>query len=136
MSLHNVVSLPFTLLSRGQFGAAGVLFFFYAIILACTVATLFEIANFTGVKIQTGTAEIIAKRIVPAHWEWQTRGRYLTRAYVKEYEILDLLIDGRKITYRPIPWILARTAANTIEPVQFKVARFNSKIRISKFKYL
>ncbi|PRF44313.1 hypothetical protein C6Q04_26985 [Burkholderia multivorans] len=86
------------------------LFFFYAIILVCTAAALFHIANFAGVKTQTGTAEVIAKRIVPAHWEWQTRGRYLTRAYVEEYEILDLIVNGRKMTYRPIPWILERTS--------------------------
>ncbi|WP_155636470.1 hypothetical protein [Burkholderia multivorans] len=136
MFLHNVVSLPFTLLNRGQFGAAGVLFFFYAIILACTAAALFHIANFAGVKTQTGTAEVIAKRIVPAHWEWQTRGRYLTRAYVEEYEILDLIVNGRKMTYRPLPWILERTIPNTMEPVQFKAARFNSKVQVTKFKYL
>jgi hypothetical protein len=109
VSLHNVASLPFTLLNRGQLGAAGVLFFFYA---------------------------VIAKRIVPAHWEWETRGRYVTRAYVKEFEILDLIIEGRKMTYRPIPWIMERTTANSTEPVQFKAARFNSKIYITKFKYL
>ncbi|WP_175948102.1 hypothetical protein [Burkholderia pyrrocinia] len=136
MSVYNVMSLPFTLLNRGQLGAAGVLFFFYAVILACTAKALFNIANFAGVKTQTGRATVIAKRIVPAHWTWQTRGRYLIRAYVKEYEILDLIINGRKMTYRPIPWIIERTTANTTEPVQFKAARFNGKVRITKFKYL
>lgn len=136
MSLHNVVSLPFTLLNRGQLGAAGVLFFFYAVILACIAKALFEIANFAGVKKQTGRATVIAKRIVPAHWEWQTRGRYLTRAYVEEYEILDLIINGQKMTYRPIPWIMERTTENTTEPVQFRAARFNSKVQVTKFKYL
>jgi hypothetical protein len=130
------VLLPFTALHRGQFGAAGVLFFFYAIILACIATALFEIANFAGVNTQTGSAEVIAKRIVPAHWEWQTRGRYFTRAYVEEYEILDLIINGRMMTYRPIPWIMERTMANTMEPVQFKAARFSSKVQITKFKYL
>lgn len=100
MSSHNVVSLPFALLSRRQLGAAGVLFFFYAVILACIAKGLFEIANFAGVKAQTGRAEVIAKRILPAHWEWQTRGRYLTRVHVEEYEILELIIHGRKMTYR------------------------------------
>ncbi|MDR6386142.1 hypothetical protein [Paraburkholderia caribensis] len=136
MSLHNVVLLPFTLPSRGQLGGAGVLFFFYSVILACIAKALFEIANFAGVATQTGRATIVAKRIVPAHWEWQSRGRYLTRAYVEEYEILDLDINGRKMTYRPIPWIMERTTASTTEPVQFKVGRFNSKIQITKFKYL
>ncbi|RKE24338.1 hypothetical protein B0G76_8220 [Paraburkholderia sp. BL23I1N1] len=136
MSLHNVVSLPFTLLNRGQLGAAGVLFFFYAVILACIAKGLFEIVNFAGVKTQTGIAKVLAKRIVPAHWEWQTRGRYLTRVYVEEYEILDLVINGRKMAYRPIPWIMERTTGNTTEPVQFKAARFNSKVQITKFKYL
>ncbi|MFM0692266.1 hypothetical protein PQQ64_08200 [Paraburkholderia graminis] len=136
MSLHNVASLPFTLLNRGQLGAAGVLFFFYAVILAGVAKAIFEIANFAGVKARTGSATVIAKRIVPAHWEWETRGRYLTRAYVKEFEILDLIIEGRKMTYRPIPWIMERTTANSTEPVQFKAARFNSKIYITKFKYL
>ncbi|WP_148654459.1 hypothetical protein [Paraburkholderia caribensis] len=136
MPLHNVVSLPFTLLNRGQLGGAGVVFFFYAVILACIAKALFDIANFAGVKTQTGRATVIAKRIVPAHWEWQTRGRYLTRAYVKEYEILDLIVNGRKMTYQPIPWIMERTTANTTEPVQFKAARFNSKVQITKFKYL
>ncbi|MHB9837537.1 hypothetical protein Q8F57_022130 [Paraburkholderia terrae] len=136
MPLHNVVSLPFTLLNRGQLGGAGVLFFFYAVILACIAKALFDIANFAGVKTQTGRAAVVAKRIVPAHWEWQTRGRYLTRAYVEEYEILDLIVNGRKMTYRPIPWIMERTTANTTEPVQFKAARFNSKVQITKFKYL
>ncbi|PTO49204.1 hypothetical protein DBB31_09455 [Burkholderia multivorans] len=79
------------------------LFFFYAIILVCTAAALFHIANFAGVKTQTGTAEVIAKRIVPAHWEWQTRGRFLTRAYVEEYEILggcqDFRVQGRLSNY-------------------------------------
>ena len=134
--MHNVVLLPFTASNRGQLGAAGVLFVFYAIILACIATALFEIANFAGVKTQTGRAEVIAKRIVPAHWEWQTRGRYFTRAYVEEYEILDLIIDGRMMTYRPIPWIMERTIANTMEPVQFKAARFSSKVQITKFKYL
>ena len=136
MSLHDVVSLPFTLVSHGQLGAACVLFFFSAVILVCIAGALFEIANFAGVKTQTGSAQIIAKRIVPAHWEWQSRGRYLTRAYVEEYEILDLDMNGRKMTYRPIPWIMERTTASTTEPVQFKVGRFNSKIQITKFKYL
>ncbi|WP_158660412.1 hypothetical protein [Paraburkholderia terrae] len=136
MSVHNVVLLPFTALNRGQLGAAAVLFFFYAIMLACIAKALFEIANFAGVKTQTGMAQVIAKRIVPAHWEWQTRGRYLTRAYVEEFEILDLLINGRKLTYRPIPWIMERTVANTMEPVQFKAARFSSEVRVKKFKYL
>jgi hypothetical protein len=75
VSLHNVVLLPFTALNRGQLGAAGVLFVFYAIIFACIAMALFEIANFAGVKTRTGRAEVIAKRIVPAHWEWQTCGR-------------------------------------------------------------
>ncbi|MDH6148663.1 hypothetical protein OKW46_002588 [Paraburkholderia sp. WSM4179] len=79
MSLHNVVSLRFTLLNRGQPGAASVLFLFYAVILACIAKGLFEIVNFAGVETQTGNAKVLAKRIVPAHWEWQTRGRYLTR---------------------------------------------------------
>ncbi|SDJ34834.1 hypothetical protein SAMN04487926_14421 [Paraburkholderia steynii] len=136
MPLHNVVSLPFTLLNRGQLGGAGVVFFFYTVILACIAKALFDIANFAGVKTQTGQATVIAKRIVPAHWEWQTRGRYLTRAYVEEYEILDLIVNGRKMTYQPIPWIMERTTANTTEPVQFKAARFNSKVQITKFKYL
>ena len=136
MSLHDVVSLPFTLVSHGQLGAACVLFFFYAVILVCIAGALFEIANFAGVKTQTGSAQIIAKRIVPAHWEWQTRGRYFTRAYVEEYEILELIIDGRRMTYRPIPWIMERTTANTTEPVQFKAARFNRKVQITKFKYV
>ncbi|HHY6932306.1 hypothetical protein LL998_17455 [Burkholderia ambifaria] len=136
MALHDVVSLPFTLVSHGQLGAACVLFFVYAVILVCIAGTLFEIANFAGVKTQTGSAQIIAKRIVPAHWEWQTRGRYFTRTYVEEYEILELIINGRKMTYRPIPWIMERTTANTAEPVQFKVTRFNSKVQITKFKYV
>ncbi|HGL4260404.1 hypothetical protein [Burkholderia dolosa] len=136
VSLYSVVSLPFALVSRGQLGAASVIFFFYAVILACIAKTLFDIANFAGVKTQTGTAKIVEKRIVPAHWEWQSRGGYLTRAYVKEYEVLDLVIAGQKIAYRPIPWIMERTAANTTEPVQFKAGRFNSKIEIKKFKYL
>ncbi len=136
MALHDVVSLPFTLVSHGRLGAACVLFFVYAVILVCIAETLFEIANFAGVKTQTGSAQIIAKRIVPAHWEWQTRGRYFTRTYVEEYEILELIINGRKMTYRPIPWIMERTTENTAEPVQFKVARFNSKVQITKFKYV
>lgn len=136
MALHDVVSLPFTLVSHGQLAAACVFFFVYAIILVCIAGALFEIANFAGVKAQTGSAEIIAKRIVPAHWEWQTRGRYFTRAYVEKYEILELIINGRKMTYRPIPWIMERTTANTTEPVQFKAARFNSKVQITKFKYI
>ena len=136
MALHDVVSFPFTLVSHGQLGAACVLFFVYAVILVCIAGALCEIANFAGVKTQTGSAQIIAKRIVPAHWEWQTRGRYFARAYVEEYEMLDLIINGRKMTYRPIPWIMERTTANTAEPVQFKVARFNSKVQITKFKYV
>lgn len=136
VSLHNIVTLPFLLLNRGQSGAAGVLFFFYAVILACIAKALFEIANFAGVKAQTGQATVIAKRIVPAHWEWQSGGRYLTRAYVEEYEVLDLIINGRKMTYRPIPWIMERTRANTTESVQFRAARFNGKVQIIKFKYL
>lgn len=136
MSLHNVILLPFSLLNRGQLGAAAVLFFVYVVIVIVIAATLFEVANFAGVKSQIGSAEVVAKRLVPAHWEWQTRGRYLTRAYVEEYEVLDLIINGRKMTYRPIPWIMERTAASTTEPVQFKAARFNSRLRITKFKYL
>jgi hypothetical protein len=136
VSLYSVASLPFTLLNRGQLGGAGVLFFVYAVIVACIAKTLFEIANLGGVKTQTGRATVIAKRTVPAHWEWQSRGRFLTRAFVAEYEILDLNINGRTITYRPIPWIMDRTTANTTEPVQFKAARFNSKVQIIKFKYL
>lgn len=136
MSLHNLVSLPFTLLNRGQLGGAGVLFFFYAVIIACIAKALFETANFAGVKAQTGSATVIAKRTVPAHWEWQSRGRFLTRAYVDEYEILDLIINGQTIKYRPIPWIMERTTANSTEPVQFKAARFNNKVQIIKFKYL
>ncbi|MBR8019633.1 hypothetical protein SB379_16480, partial [Burkholderia multivorans] len=50
--------------------------------------------------------------------------------------ILDLIVNGRKMTYRPIPWILERTIPNTMEPVQFKAARFNSKVQVTKFKYL
>jgi len=136
VSLLDVVLLPFAALSRGQIGAASVLFFFYAVILACIAGTLFEIANFAAVKSPVGTAEVIAKRIVAAHWEWQTRGRFLTRVYVEDYEILDLIINGRRMTYRPIPWIMERTTANTTEPVQFKAARFNNRVRITKFKYL
>lgn len=136
MSLHNVVSLPFTLLNRGQLGGAGVLFFFYAVIVACITKALFEIANFAGVRAQTGMATVVAKRTVPAHWEWQSRGRFLTYTYVTEYEILDLIVNGRTMTYRPIPWIMERTTANTTEPVQFKAARFNGKVQIMKFKYL
>ncbi|TCK84275.1 hypothetical protein B0G74_9102 [Paraburkholderia sp. BL9I2N2] len=136
MSLHKLISLPFTLLNRGQLGGAGVLFFFYAVLIACIAKALFEIANFAGVKAQTGSAAVIAKRAVPAHWEWQSRGRFLTRIYVKEYEILDLIINGRTMTYRPIPWIMERTTSNTTEPVQFKAARFNNKVQIIKFKYL
>ncbi|WP_156125695.1 hypothetical protein [Paraburkholderia kururiensis] len=136
MTLHNLVSLPFTLLTRGQFGGAGVLFFFYAVTIVCITKALFDIANFAGVKAQIGSAKVLAKRTVPAHWEWQSRGRYLTRAYVEEYEILDLIINGRTTTYRPIPWIMERTTANTTEPVQFKAARFNCRVKIMKFKYL
>ncbi|WP_343674280.1 hypothetical protein [Paraburkholderia heleia] len=136
MSLHTMVSLPFTLLNRGQLGGAGVLFFFYAVIVACISKALFEIANFAGVKARTGMATVVAKRIVPGHWGWQSRGRFLTYAYVPEYEILDLIVNGRTMTYRPIPWIMERTTANTTEPVQFKAARFNSKVQIIKFKYL
>ncbi|WP_250504548.1 hypothetical protein [Caballeronia sp. AZ7_KS35] len=136
MSLLNFVSLPFTLLNRGQLGGAGVLFFFYAVVIACIARTLFEIANFAGVKAQTGSATVIAKRTVPAHWEWQSRGRFLTRAYVEEYEVLDLIINGRTAKYRPIPWIMERTTTNSTEPVQFKAARFNNKLQIIKFKYL
>ncbi|KVL32520.1 hypothetical protein WS98_20580 [Burkholderia territorii] len=124
------------MLSRGQLGASGVVFFFYAVIIACIVKALFEIANFAGVKARTGWAEVVAKRIVPAHWEWQSRGRYLTRVYVEEYEILDLIVNGRKMEYRPLPWILERTVSNTMEPVEFKSARFSSKVKITKFKYL
>jgi hypothetical protein len=136
VSLHNLVSLPFTLLNRGQLGGAGVLFFFYAVIIACIAKALFETANFAGVKAQTGSATVIAKRTVPAHWEWQSRGRFLTRAYVDEYEILGLIVNGQTIKYRPIPWIMERTTANSTEPVQFKAARFNNKVQIIKFKYL
>jgi hypothetical protein len=130
------VLLPFTLLNRGQLGGAAVLFFFYAVIIACIAKTLFEIANFAGVKAQTGSATVIAKRTVPAHWEWQSRGRFLTQVYVEEYEVLDLIIKGRAVKYRPIPWIMERTTANSTEPVQFKAARFNNKLQIIKFKYL
>ncbi|MEX3638253.1 hypothetical protein [Paraburkholderia sp. BR14320] len=136
MSLHGVVSLPFTLLNRGQLGSAGVLFFFYGVIVACITKALFDIANFAGVKARTGKVTVMSKRTIPAHWEWQSHGRLLTRAYVEEYEILDLIINGRKMTYRPYPWIMERTTANTTEPVQFKAARFTSKVQIIKFKYL
>jgi hypothetical protein len=50
VSLHNVVSLPFTSLNRGQHGGACVPFFFYAVVVACITKALFDIANLAGVK--------------------------------------------------------------------------------------
>ncbi|KVF71012.1 hypothetical protein WS75_22815 [Burkholderia sp. FL-7-2-10-S1-D7] len=65
--MHDVVSLPFTLVSHGQLGAACVLFFFYMLILVCIAGALFEIANFAGVKTQTGSAQIITVA-QSGHW--------------------------------------------------------------------
>ncbi|WP_446900722.1 hypothetical protein [Burkholderia sp. YIM B11467] len=130
--MYTLALLPFTLLNRGQTAAASIFFFLYAVILVCIVRALFDIANFAGVRVRTGTATVVAKRIVPAHWEWV--GRALVR--VKEYETLDLRIDDRLVTYRPVPWILERTTENATEPVQFKAGRLNGKIQVEKFKYL
>ena len=130
--LLNLARLPFTLLDRGLPAAACMFFFLYAIILVCAAKAMFDFANYAGVRIQTGTASVVAKRIVPEHWEWIGR----TPVRVKEYETLDLQIGGRLTTYRPVPWILERTTANTTELVQFKAGRLNGKVQVEKFKYL
>ncbi|KEZ06256.1 hypothetical protein GQ57_07675 [Burkholderia sp. MSh2] len=133
--MQHIASLPFAFASSGYFGAAGTLFF-YALVAAGLVTTLFKIANFAGVGTQTGTASVMTKRVVPAHWAWRPTGQSPIGAYIEEHEILDLIIKDRKLTYRPIPWIMERTTANTTEPIQFKVGRFNGAIQVTKFKYL
>ncbi|MGF6761447.1 hypothetical protein P3T24_001760 [Paraburkholderia sp. GAS33] len=136
MSSHNLVFLPFAAFHHGEIGRAVILSFFDALILLCIGSLIFLIVNYAGVKVQTAEAKVLAKRIVPAHWEWQGRGRFTTYAYVAEYEILDLNVNGQDMTYRPTPWIMERTIANTTEPVQFVAGRLNGKVQIKKFKYL
>ncbi|REE23138.1 hypothetical protein B0G71_6374 [Paraburkholderia sp. BL27I4N3] len=58
------------------------------------------------------------------------------RVYVKDYEVLDLIIDGRKTVYRPIPWILERAKSGTTVPVEYATGRLNGKITVRKFMYL
>ncbi len=134
MIWHNIALLPFVLMHRGIGGIIGGCLFLviYVGMLATLAMIVFQVWNYIGVAVQTGIAIVVAKRTVPAHYEWTGR----RREFVEEYEILDLRINGQILMYRPTPWILERTVAHTEEPIQFVVGRFNGQIRIRKFKYL
>lgn len=58
------------------------------------------------------------------------------RVYVEDYEVLDLVIDGQKVVYRPIPWVMERAKSGTTEPVEYTTGRLNGKIKVRKFMYL
>lgn len=135
MHFANLLLLPFRAFENGGV-AAGVVVSFYYVVVAFIIGTLvYEIINYVGIEPRVGEANV-TKRTVPAHWEWQSRGRAVMRVYVKDYEVLDLIIDGRKTVYRPIPWILERAKSGTTVPVEYATGRLNGKIKVKKFMYL
>ena len=136
MNAIKIVFLPFNLFHQGHIFGGIVVLFFWILFVYVLCAAIYQVVNYIGVKSQIGEAAVMAKRTVPAHWEWQSRGRFMSRVYVDEYQILDVKINGKKISYRPIPWILEKTMADTVEPVEFVAGRLNGKIVIKKFKYL
>lgn len=134
MTWHNVAALPFNLMQRGFGGIVGGVFVLtlYAFLVIAIAMAIYQLTNSIGVTVQTGTADVVAKRTVPAHYSFTGR----TVEFVKDYEILDLRIDGQTVSDRPVPWILERATAGTQEPVQYVAGRFNGKIQVGKFKYL
>lgn len=134
MTVHALALLPIDLMHRGIGGGivACLVFAVYAVILWVVGISIFQMVNYTSVPKQTGTAVVLAKRIIPRHRELQ--GRALVT--VPEYEVLDVQVNGQLLVHRPLPWILERVTAHTDEPVEFVAGRLNGKIRITKFKYL
>ena len=135
MHLPRFLLLPFRAFESGMIGSGILISFLYAVVLAVIGALVYEIINYMGVAPRVGEANV-TRRLVPAHWEWQSRGRAIMRVYVEDYEVLDLLIDGQKIVHRPIPWIMERARSGTTVPVEYATGRLNDKIKVRKFMYL
>ncbi|WP_233833786.1 hypothetical protein [Paraburkholderia sp. ZP32-5] len=96
MHLPGLLLLPFHVFESGRIAAGIIVSIAYVAMLSVFGATIYEIFNFVGVTPRVGEANV-TKRIAPVHWEWQSRGRAIMRVYVQDYEVLDLLINGRKI---------------------------------------
>jgi hypothetical protein len=135
MHLPRLLLLPFRAFESGMIASGIFISIWYAIVLLVIAALVYEIVNYVGVAPQVGEANV-TRRLVPAHWEWQSRGRAVTRVYVEDYEVLDLVIDGQKIVYRPIPWIMERAKSDTTVPVEYATGRLNGKKKVRKFMYL
>jgi hypothetical protein len=135
MHLPRLLLLPFHAFESGMIGSGALISFWYALILLGMGALVYKIINSVGVTPRVGGANV-TRRLVPAHWEWQDRGRAIMRVYVEDYEVLDLVIDGKKIVYRPIPWIMERAKSDTTVPVEYATGRLNGKINVTKFMYL
>lgn len=135
MHLPRLLLLPFREFESGMVASGIIISFFYAVALLLIGALVYELINYAGVAPRVGEANV-ARRLVPAHWEWQSRGRAIMRVYVEDYEVLDLVIDGQKVVYRPIPWVMERAKSGTTEPVEYTTGRLNGKIKVRKFMYL
>lgn len=135
MHLQRFFLFPIRAFESGMIGSGILISFLYAVALAVIGALVYEIINYMGVVPRVGQANV-TRRLVPAHWEWQSRGRAIVRVYVEDYEVLDLLIDGQGIVHRPIPWIMERAKSGTIVPVEYATGRLNGKIKVRKFMYL
>lgn len=135
MHLPRLLLLPFRTFESGMIGSGILISFWYAVVLLLIGALVYEIINYMGVAPRVGEANV-TRRLVPAHWEWQSRGRAIMRVYVEDYEVLDLVIDGQKIVHRPIPWIMERAKSGTTLPVEYATGRLNGKIKVRKFMYV
>jgi hypothetical protein len=129
------LQLPFRAFESGMIGCSILISFGYAIVLLVIGALVYEMTNYMGVAPRVGEANV-TKRLVPAHWEWQSRGRAIIRVYVEDREVLDLVIDAQKIVHRPVPWIMERAKSGTTVPVEYATGRLNGKIKVTKFMYL
>jgi hypothetical protein len=135
MHFPRLLLLPFLAFESGMIASGILISIWYAVVLLVIGALVYEIINYAGVASKVGEANV-TRRLVPAHWEWQSRGRAIMRVYVEDYEVLDLVIDGKAIVYRPIPWILERAKSDTTVPVEYATGRLNGKIKVRKFMYL
>ena len=135
MHLPRLLLLPFRAFESGMIASGILISIGYAGVLLVIGALGYEIINYAGVAPQVGEASV-TRRLVPAHWEWQSRGRAIMRVYVEDYEVLDLVIDDQKIVYRPIQWIMERAKSDTTVPVEYATGRLNGKKKVRKFMYL
>jgi len=90
MHFASLLLLPFRAFENGGIAAGVVVSFYYVLVVFITCTLVYEIINYVGMEFRVGEANG-TKLTVPAHWEWQSRGRAVMRVYVKDYEVLDLM---------------------------------------------